>query len=148
MSARRLREAIKTTPRNAVDTPRKPIEDEHDYLRRCVDPVLMPLIESLLLYQPESVYHFIHDFVDEQKASRFTYRPQNVGYAKKLANRRNMADFMSTSVIPVMDDLAKQILREKPSSVKVFIRDVVAAHIVVTSSDDPEEPSNQVEAEL
>ncbi|RLN57846.1 hypothetical protein BBJ29_002167 [Phytophthora kernoviae] len=120
MSARRLREAIKTTPRNAVDTPRKPIEDEHDYLRRCVDPVLMPLIESLLLYQPESVYHFIHDFVDEQKASRFAYRPQNVGYAKKLANRRNMADFMSTSVIPVMDDLAKQILREKPSSVKGF----------------------------
>ncbi|GMF41917.1 unnamed protein product [Phytophthora fragariaefolia] len=29
-----------------------------------------------------------------------------------------MADFMSTNVIPVMDDLAKQILREKPNSVK------------------------------
>lgn len=41
-----------------------------------------------------------------------------MGYAKKLTNRRKMADFMSTSVIPVMDDLAKQILREKPNSVK------------------------------
>ncbi|KAG7402145.1 hypothetical protein PHYBOEH_005708 [Phytophthora boehmeriae] len=145
MSARRLREAIKTSPRDAVETPRKPPADEHDYLRRCVDPVLMPLIESLLLYQPESVYHFIHDFVDEQKASRFAHRPQNVGYAKKLTNRRNMADFMSTSVIPVMDDLAKQILREKPSSVKVFIRDVVAARIVVASTSD--DLPNQVEAE-
>jgi hypothetical protein len=78
----------------------------------------MPLIESLLLYQPESVYHFIHDFVDEQKADRFAHRPRSVGYAKKLTNRRKMADFMATSVIPVMDDLAKQILREKPHSVK------------------------------
>uniref|UniRef100_H3HBF5 Uncharacterized protein n=1 Tax=Phytophthora ramorum TaxID=164328 RepID=H3HBF5_PHYRM len=118
MSARRLREATKITPRSAVGTPHKAAETEHEYLRRCVDPVLMPLIESLLLYQPESVFHFILDFVDEQKAGRFTHHPQSVGYAKKLTNRRKMVDFMSTSVIPVMDDLAKQILREKPNSVK------------------------------
>ncbi|KAE9356001.1 hypothetical protein PR003_g2542 [Phytophthora rubi] len=103
----------------------------------------MPLIESLLLYQPESVYHFIHDFVDEQKAGRFLHRPRSVGCAKKLTNRRKMADFMSTSVIPVMDDLAKQILREKPNSVKAFIKDVVAARIVI----EAEEMSNQLEAE-
>ncbi|RLN81209.1 hypothetical protein BBJ28_00015101 [Nothophytophthora sp. Chile5] len=93
---------------------------EHEYLRRFVDPVLMPLIESLLLYQPESIYEFIHDYVDDQKTARFTRRPRSVGYAKKLSNRRKMVDFMSTSVIPVMDDLARQILREKPSSVQVI----------------------------
>lgn len=87
----------------------------------------MPLIESLLLYQPESIYDFIHDYVDEEKAARFraaagraTTAPNGntVGYAKKVSNRRKMVDFMSTSVIPVMDDLAHQILREKPNSVK------------------------------
>lgn len=78
----------------------------------------MPLIEALLLYQPESIYEFIHDFVDETKAARFKARRQAPGYAKKLASRRKMVDFMSTSVIPVMDDLAHQILREKPSSVQ------------------------------
>ncbi|OWZ23721.1 ADP-ribosylation factor protein [Phytophthora megakarya] len=103
----------------------------------------MPLIESLLLYQPESVYHFIHDFVDEQKANRFAHRTRSVGYAKKLTNRQKMADFMATNVIPVMDDLAKQILREKPNSVKAFIRDVVAARIIVESSACTE---NQLEA--
>ncbi|KAE9327688.1 hypothetical protein PF008_g16332 [Phytophthora fragariae] len=144
MSARRLREATKSTPRSIPGTPHKAAETEHEYLRRCVDPVLMPLIESLLLYQPESVYHFIHDFVDEQKAGRFSHRPRSVGYAKKLTNRRKMADFMSTSVIPVMDDLAKQILREKPNSVKAFIKDVVAARIVI----EAEEMSNQLEAEV
>lgn len=77
----------------------------------------MPLIESLLLYQPESIYEFIHDYVDEAKAARFQTHSQAPGYAKKLASRRKMVDFMSTSVIPVMDDLAHQILREKPSSV-------------------------------
>ncbi|KAG1700306.1 hypothetical protein DVH05_012108 [Phytophthora capsici] len=133
MSARRLREATKTTPRSIPNTPHKAAESEHEYLRQCVDPVLMPLIESLLLYQPESVYHFIHDFVDEQKANRFAHRTRSVGYAKKLTNRRKMADFMSTSVIPVMDDLAKQILREKPNSVK--------ARIVIES----DEASNQLE---
>ncbi|EEY66219.1 ADP-ribosylation factor-like protein [Phytophthora infestans T30-4] len=105
----------------------------------------MPLIESLLLYQPESVYHFIHDFVDEQKSSRFVHHTRSAGYAKKLTNRRKMADFMSTSVIPVMDDLAKQILREKPNSVKTFIRDVVAARIIIESTVNAE-ASNQVEA--
>ncbi|KUF94508.1 hypothetical protein AM588_10004682 [Phytophthora nicotianae] len=144
MSARRLREAIKTSPRDIPDNPHKAVENEHEYLRQCVDPVLMPLIESLLLYQPESVYHFIHDFVDEQKSSRFVHHTRSVGYAKKLTNRRKMADFMSTSVIPVMDDLAKQILREKPNSVKAFIRDVVAARIIIESNEDPES-SNQVE---
>ncbi|KAH7479495.1 hypothetical protein KRP22_010468 [Phytophthora ramorum] len=148
MSARRLREATKITPRSAVGTPHKAAETEHEYLRRCVDPVLMPLIESLLLYQPESVFHFILDFVDEQKAGRFTHHPQSVGYAKKLTNRRKMVDFMSTSVIPVMDDLAKQILREKPNSVKAFIKDVVAARIVIESSESPEEASNQLEAHV
>ncbi|KAG6977766.1 hypothetical protein JG688_00000028 [Phytophthora aleatoria] len=118
MSARRLREAINTSPQDIPDVPRKAVENEHEYLRQCVDPVLMPLIESLLLYQPESVYHFIHDFVDEQKTNRFVHHSRSIGYAKKLTNRRKMADFMSTSVIPVMDDLAKQILREKPNSVK------------------------------
>lgn len=99
-------------------TPRKAAANEHEYLRRFVDPVLMPLIESLLLYQPESIYEFIHDYVDEAKSSRFSSaQPQAPGYAKKLASRRKMVDFMSTSVIPVMDDLAHQILREKPSSV-------------------------------
>ncbi|ETI43457.1 hypothetical protein L914_11091 [Phytophthora nicotianae] len=127
-----------------ADNPHKAVENEHEYLRQCVDPVLMPLIESLLLYQPESVYHFIHDFVDEQKSSRFVHHTRSVGYAKKLTNRRKMADFMSTSVIPVMDDLAKQILREKPNSVKAFIRDVVAARIIIESNEDPES-SNQVE---
>lgn len=78
----------------------------------------MPLIESLLLYQPESVYHFIHDFVDEQKAGRFSHPPRAWAMLK-LTNRRKMADFMSTSVIPVMDDLAKQILRENPTLSKV-----------------------------
>lgn len=98
-------------------TPRKAAANEHEYLRRFVDPVLMPLIESLLLYQPESIYEFIHDYVDESKASRFLMHSAQPGYAKKLTNRRKMVDFMSTSVIPVMDDLAHQILREKPSSV-------------------------------
>ncbi|KAG7393686.1 hypothetical protein PHYPSEUDO_004449 [Phytophthora pseudosyringae] len=149
MNARRLREATRTTPRSVpATTTCKAVENEHEYLRQCVDPVLMPLIESLLLYQPESVYHFIHDFVDEQKANRFAHRPKSVGYAKSLTNRRNMADFMSTSVIPVMDDLAKQILREKPNSVKAFIRDVVAARIVIESSKRPEEASNQLEADV
>ncbi|RLN85413.1 hypothetical protein BBJ28_00015419 [Nothophytophthora sp. Chile5] len=109
-------------------------ESEHEYLRRFVDPVLMPLIESLLLYQPESIYDFIHDYVDDQKTARFTRRPRSVGYAKKLSNRRKMVDFMSTSVIPVMDDLARQILREKPSSVQGFIKEVVAARIIVGNS--------------
>ncbi|KAF4040557.1 ADP-ribosylation factor family [Phytophthora infestans] len=145
MSARRLREAIKTSPRDITYIPHKAVENEHEYLRQCVDPVLMPLIESLLLYQPESVYHFIHDFVDEQKSSRFVHHTRSAGYAKKLTNRRKMADFMSTSVIPVMDDLAKQILREKPNSVKTFIRDVVAARIIIESTVNAE-ASNQVEA--
>ncbi|KAF1777159.1 P-loop containing nucleoside triphosphate hydrolase [Phytophthora cactorum] len=145
MSARRLREAINTSPQDIPDVPRKAVENEHEYLRQCVDPVLMPLIESLLLYQPESVYHFIHDFVDEQKTNRFVHHSRSIGYAKKLTNRRKMADFMSTSVIPVMDDLAKQILREKPNSVKAFIRDVVAAHIIIESSQNSE-ASNQLEA--
>lgn len=52
-----------------------------------------------------------------------------------------MVEFMSTSVIPVMDDLARQILREKPSSVKGFIHDVVAARIVLGRSE-----SNQSDA--
>lgn len=99
-------------------TPRKAAASEHEYLRRHVDPVLMPLIEALLLYQPESIYAFIHDYVDEEKAARFKARRQAPGYAKKLASRRKMVDFMSTSVIPVMDDLAHQILREKPNSVQ------------------------------
>lgn len=93
-------------------------QNDHEYLRRHVDPVLMPMIEALLLYQPESIYEFIHDYVDEDKTSRFHGNTgKRVGYAKKLTNRRKMVDFMSTSVIPVMDDLAHQILREKPSSV-------------------------------
>lgn len=99
-------------------TPRKAAANEHEYLRRFVDPVLMPLIESLLLYQPESIYEFIHDYVDESKAARFSKQTHAPGYAKKLASRRKMVDFMSTSIIPVMDDLAHQILREKPSSVQ------------------------------
>jgi ADP-ribosylation factor-like protein 13B len=85
----------------------------------------MPLIETLLLYQPESIYDFIHDYVDEEKSARFrlgggagtALNASTIGYAKKVSNRRKMVDFMSTSVIPVMDDLAHQILREKPSSV-------------------------------
>ncbi|CEG37879.1 adp-ribosylation factor-like protein 13b isoform x1 [Plasmopara halstedii] len=134
MSARKLREAIKTTPRA--------FENEHEYLRQYVDPVLMPLIESLLLYQPESVYHFIHDFVDESKSTRFTHRSKSVGYAKKLTTRRRMADFMSTSVIPIMDDLAKQILREKPYSVKV------AARIFVELKETSKDMSNRLTATL
>ncbi|DBA03171.1 TPA: hypothetical protein N0F65_003891 [Lagenidium giganteum] len=119
----------------AATTPRKtPDQNEHEYLRKHVDPVLMPLIESLLLYQPESIYEFIHDYVDEGKAGRFASNPPRAGYAKKLTNRRKMVDFMSTSVIPVMDDLAHQILREKPNSVKNFIREVVAARIIVGTS--------------
>uniref|UniRef100_K3WQC0 Uncharacterized protein n=1 Tax=Globisporangium ultimum (strain ATCC 200006 / CBS 805.95 / DAOM BR144) TaxID=431595 RepID=K3WQC0_GLOUD len=162
MSARRLREALaapqwQPEPTGVPVTPRKAVANEHEYLRRFVDPVLMPLIESLLLYQPESIYEFIHDYVDESKSSRFTKHSSQPGYAKKLTNRRKMVDFMSTSVIPVMDDLAHQILREKPSSVHTgdlclnrthacadFIKDVVAARIIVGSSSQFD--SNQLEA--
>ncbi|GMF12364.1 unnamed protein product [Phytophthora lilii] len=59
-----------------------------------------------------------------------------------------MADFMSTSVIPVMDDLARQILREKPNSVKGECGECVAARIVIQSSENAEEASNQLEAEI
>lgn len=99
----------------------------------------MPMIEALLLYQPDSIYDFICDYVDEQKAPRFqggAAAGKSHGYAKKLSTRKNMIDFMATSVIPVMDDLAKQILREKPNSVKGFIREIVAARIVLGSSND------------
>lgn len=103
--------------------PPQTADNEHEYLRKHVDPVLMPLIEALLLFQPESIYDFIRDYVDEHKAARFarnggTASRTGGGYAKKLTTRRTMVDFMSSSVIPVMDDLARQILREKPNSVK------------------------------
>lgn len=145
MSARRLREAINNPPRGTLH---KAAENEHDYLRQCVDPILMPLIESLLLYQPESVYHFIHDFVDDNKNTRFVHHSRSVGYAKKLTTRRKMADFMSTSVIPVMDDLAKQILRDKPNSVKSFIRDVVSARLFTELNETSEGVCDRLSATL
>jgi hypothetical protein len=112
-------------------------DGEHEYLRQHVDPVLMPLIEALLLYQPDSIYEFICDYVDERQSPRFRFSVS----ASKLTTRRSMVEFMSTSVILVMDDLARQILRERPSSVKHFIHDVVAARIVLGRSE-----SNQSEA--
>ncbi|TMW68635.1 hypothetical protein Poli38472_006103 [Pythium oligandrum] len=130
---------LPATPKKAADT------NDHEYLRRHVDPVLMPLIEALLLYQPESIYDFIHDYVDDSKASRFhSNADRRVGYAKKLTHRRKMVEFMSTSVIPVMDDLAHQILREKPSSVNGYIKEIVAARLIVGSAG-PTSESNQYE---
>ncbi|KAJ0408112.1 hypothetical protein P43SY_002082 [Pythium insidiosum] len=128
-----------------VRTPRKPTENDHEYLRQHVDPILMPLIEALLLYQPESIYEFIHDYVDDSKASRFHgAHAKRVSYARKVSSRRKMVDFMSTSVIPVMDDLAHQILRDKPTAVTAFIRDLVAARIVVGTTSSMND-SNQLE---
>lgn len=49
-------------------------DGEHEYLRQHVDPVLMPLIEALLLYQPESIYEFICDYVDERKSRASVFR--------------------------------------------------------------------------
>lgn len=110
------------SPRPATPLSAEAADSEHEYLRRFVDPVLMPLIESLLLYQPESIYQFIHDYVDTKCSTRRasvkkTASAPHIGYAKKLTSRRAMVDFMSTSVIPVMDDLAHQILRERPNCV-------------------------------
>ncbi|KAF1332015.1 Adp-ribosylation factor-like protein, partial [Globisporangium splendens] len=141
MSARRLREALAAAqwqpePTGVPVTPRKAAANEHEYLRRFVDPVLMPLIESLLLYQPESIYEFIHDYADESKSSRFTKHPLQPGYAKKLTNRRKMVDFMSTSLgVLCLNGI---------HACAGFIKDVVAARIIVGSSSHFD--SNQMEA--
>jgi hypothetical protein len=130
---------------------RKPVDSEHEYLRKFVDPVLMPMIEAILLAQPHSIYEFIYQYVSDENPTSTTSKSSTV-FTKKIVNRRKMVDFMSTNVIPVMDDLARQILKKKPSSVKDLIKEIVSSHLLVGNedgaSDDPNDANQYVDEKI
>ncbi|KAF0718840.1 Aste57867_1438 [Aphanomyces stellatus] len=106
---------------------RQQVDHEHEYLRTQVDPLLMPLIESLLLYQPSSIYDFILKFIDGVNLGHMKHMGDATRSAK--ARRHRMVDFMSSSVLPVMDDLTQRIMAEKPSNVHDFLREIVQTRL-------------------
>ena len=103
--------SIKTNPGH------RKVDNDHEYLRAHVDPVLMPLIETLLLYQPQCIHEFIRDYTDDSKVERFQHRKYAFP-SRRSGIRDGMVEYMSSKVIPVMDDLSRQILKGKPNNVR------------------------------
>ncbi|KAL0589659.1 hypothetical protein ABG067_002208 [Albugo candida] len=104
------------------------VDNDHEYLRFHVDPVLMPLIETLLLYQPQCIHEFIRDYTDDSKVKRFQHRKYTFP-SRRSGIRDGMVEYMSSKVIPLMDDLSRQILKRRPANVREFIRSSVAARM-------------------
>ncbi|RHY38612.1 hypothetical protein DYB38_005465, partial [Aphanomyces astaci] len=111
-------------------------DQEHEYLRTQVDPLLMPLIEALLLHQPPSIYDFIAKFLDGAALGSMKHVGDATTKSAK-ARRHRMVEFMSSSVLPVMDDLTQRILQDKPSNAKEFLRDIVQTRLLNKQHHDP-----------
>ncbi|CAK4809985.1 unnamed protein product [Aphanomyces euteiches] len=109
------------------------VDGEHEYLRTQVDPLLMPLIEALLLYQPTSIYEFLIKFLDGAALGAM----KHVAEVKKStkARRHRMVEYMSATVLPLMDDLTQRILQTKPSDAKEFLRDIVQARLLANPDE-------------
>lgn len=104
-------DAMKTNP------VQRKVDNDHEYLRFYVDPVLMPLIETLLLYQPQCIHEFIRDYTDDSKVKRFQHRKYTFP-SRRSGIRDGMVEYMSSKVIPLMDDLSRQILKRRPANVR------------------------------
>ncbi|RHY91735.1 hypothetical protein DYB37_005926, partial [Aphanomyces astaci] len=115
---------------------RQHVDQEHEYLRTQVDPLLMPLIEALLLHQPPSIYDFIAKFLDGAALGSMKHVGDATTKSAK-ARRHRMVEFMSSSVLPVMDDLTQRILQDKPSNAKEFLRDIVQTRLLNKQRHDP-----------
>ncbi|RHY29291.1 hypothetical protein DYB32_005260 [Aphanomyces invadans] len=113
---------------------RQHVDQEHEYLRTQVDPLLMPLIEALLLHQPSSIYEFIAKFLDGAALGKMKHVGDATAKSAK-ARRHRMVEFMSSSVLPVMDDLTQRILQDKPANAKAFLRNIVQSRLLTNEGE-------------
>ena len=105
---------------------RERVENEHEYLRMHVDPIIMPMIEKLVLYQPTDVYAFMKRDLDGEPLG-----PVRFGKSRSLptSRRRIMASFMTEKVLPVMETFTQRVLVERPSHVKSFVQQMVSLEL-------------------
>ncbi|EQC26904.1 hypothetical protein SDRG_15237 [Saprolegnia diclina VS20] len=105
---------------------RAQLDAEHEYLRTRVDPLLMPLIETLLLYQPSNVYEFMASYLENGAGGLGRMKHLSEANKSVTARRQRMVTFMSSSVLPIMEDLTQRIMQEKPNDVRAYL--VSVAH--------------------
>lgn len=91
---------------------------EHDYLRRNVDPVIMPMIEKLILHQPENIFEFMQKHLSGDPLGPARYASPRGGRGMPTARRRKMADFMAEKVLPVIENFTYKVVTERPAHVK------------------------------
>ncbi|OQR83338.1 ADP-ribosylation factor-like protein [Achlya hypogyna] len=120
---------------------RQQLDAEHEYLRTHVDPVLMPLIEALLLYQPTSLYAFLQQYLESGAEGLGRMKHLSDATKSAKARRQRMVDFMSSTVLPVMEDLTQRIMQSKPDDVPGFLLQVVRTRRLATGSNQIEELS-------
>ncbi|KDO28363.1 hypothetical protein SPRG_06602, partial [Saprolegnia parasitica CBS 223.65] len=121
---------------------RAQLDAEHEYLRTCVDPLLMPLIETLLLYQPSNVYEFMASYLE--KGASDLGRMKHLSEANKSmkARRQRMVAFMSSSVLPIMEDLTQRIMQDKPDDVRAYLVSVAHTRSMTQSSSNNNNNNN------
>ena len=104
------------------------VNNEHEYLRKNVDPVIMPLIEKLILHQPQNLYEFIKRQLSNEPLGPAKYG-NNSSSTMPLTRRRKMAAYMTEKVLPVMEELTHRVVTERPADIKVFVHQLVVAQL-------------------
>ena len=117
-----------TTP--VLDTTRSAVTMEHEYLRKNVDPVIMPMIEKLILYQPDNVFEFMQRYLAGEPLGPARYAsPSGMNKALPASRRRKMATFMAEKVLPVMEEFTERVVYERPAKVKDFMQGLVSMRV-------------------
>lgn len=104
------------------------VHDEHEYLRQYVDPIIMPMIENLILYQPPDLRQFMLRQLSGEPLGPARYAAKRMSSRTlPLARREKMAQYMTTSVLPVMEYLSTRIMTERPTQVSAFLEELVSS---------------------
>lgn len=117
-----------TAINNTPETPRNVVNSEHDYLRKNVDPVIMPMIEKLVLHQPDNVFEFMQRYLAGEPLGPARYSTPR-GRSLPTTRRRKMAAFMAEKVLPVMEEFTQRVVYERPAQVKDFVQTLVSMQI-------------------